>query len=71
MKKYFLILLIFFVILITSFLFLFKNNNSNLKKIKVADTTITSRKYMSWFNLYILKKNQTKYAVYSFNIEEI
>ncbi len=47
MKKYFLGLVILFVVLITGALFLFKNEKSGLKKIKVADTTLTSRTYMS------------------------
>ena len=47
MKKYFLPLLILIVLIITSFLFLFNNDRSELKKIKVADTTLTSRTYMS------------------------
>ena len=39
MKKYFLGLLILFVVLITGALFLFKNEKSGLKKIKVAEVT--------------------------------
>ena len=39
MKKYFLGLLILFVVLITGALFLFKNEKSGLRKIKVAEVT--------------------------------
>ena len=39
MKKYFLPLLILIVLIITSFLFLFNNDRSGLKKIKVAEVT--------------------------------
>ena len=39
MKKYFLPLLILIVLIITSFLFLFNNDRSELKKIKVAEVT--------------------------------
>lgn len=39
MKKYFLPLLILIVLIITSFLFLFNNDKSGLKKIKVAEVT--------------------------------
>ena len=39
MKKYFLPLLILIVLIITSFLFLFNNDGSELKKIKVAEVT--------------------------------
>lgn len=39
MKKYFLPLLILIVLIITSFLFLFNNDRSDLKKIKVAEVT--------------------------------
>lgn len=37
MKKYFLPLLILIVLILTSFLFIFKNEKSNLKKVKVAE----------------------------------
>lgn len=37
MKKYFLPLLILIVLILTSFLFIFKNEKNNLKKIKVAE----------------------------------
>lgn len=47
MKKYIIPLLILLILVGTSFLLIPKKENNNLKKIKVADTTLTSRSYMN------------------------
>ena len=54
MKKVVFITILLALLLVFGFIiFPNKKEENNLTKVRVADTTITSRKYMNWFNQYI------------------
>ena len=58
MKKHLTLIVSIFIILIVSVFYILEvkdrnKGNEDFRTITVADTTITSRKDMSWFNQYI------------------
>lgn len=67
MKKICTLIISILIILLATTIIIFSlhkdNKENNLTKVTVADTTLTSRTYMSWFNQYIWKLIQTKYAI--------
>ena len=47
MRKYLILIIILFLFIVAGFFIFNKKEESDLKKVKVADTTLTSRTYMS------------------------